>query len=321
MKRRSLIGIGLAAATAGLPREASAQPARAASAPTPGPASGQGRDPCAPATTAPRPPRGRPRIGLALGSGSVHGLAHLGVLRVLEREGLRPDLVAGTSAGAIIAALYAAGLGIAKIEAIARAIDWEHSGSLIWPSRGLMSSEPLQLRLEKALGKRLIEALPMGLGVVTTSLLEGEKVLFRNGPTARIVAASSSIPVLFEPVRIGGRDYVDGSLTEPVPVDSARAMGADFVIAVDVAYRPQDEKPGGITGIAFQMMHIMVNALLAEQIGRADFALRLDLHRLMRGAWDPQTLIDEGERVASQAWPELARRLHALGYAPGTGSR
>ena len=301
-----MIGIGLAAAAAGLARGA---PASAAS---PGPSAG-----ASPGASAGR----RPRIGLALGSGSTHGLAHVGVIRAFEREGLRPDLVAGTSAGAIVGVLYAAGLDIARIDEITRGFEWQQGGALTWPGRGLMSNLPLQRRLEEALGNRRIETLPTRFGAVATSLMEGEKVLFRSGAAARAVAASSSIPVLFEPVRIGGRDYVDGSLTEPVPVDSARAMGADFVIAVDVAYRPRDEKPQGITDIAFQMMHIMVNALLAEQIGRADFALQLDIHRLMRGTWSAQTLIDEGERAATEAWPELARKLRDAGRAPAAPPR
>jgi len=311
MRRRELIGAGLAATAAslGLPSESAAQridSTRRHDAPA---GTGAARD----AGDRARP-SGRPRVGLALGSGSVHGLAHVGVLRVLERNGLRPDVVAGTSAGAIVGALYAAGLSVDAIDAISRRFDWQRSGSLTWPGRGLMSNAPLQQRIDQAVDGRRIEQLPLPLGVVATGLIDGAKFLIKEGRTGLAVGASSCIPVLFVPVRIDGRDYVDGSLTEPVPVDSARAMGADFVVAVDVAYRPMDEKPKGISDIAFQMMHIMINSLLSEQIPRADYALRLDVHRLMRGSWDAQMLIDEGERAAQAAWPELERELRRAGY-------
>jgi len=308
MRRRELIGAGLAAAAA------SVGPSTEAA--TRDGAAQRGGDPAAAARdrAGSTRPSGRPRIGLALGSGSIHGLAHVGVLRVLERHGLRPDLVAGTSAGAIVGALYASGLPIDTIDEIARGLDWQQSGSLTWPGRGLMSNAPLQRRVEDAVGGRRIEAMPLPLGIVATTLADGARMLIRAGETGLAVGASSCIPVLFVPVRVEGRDCVDGSLVEPVPVDSARTMGADFVIAVDVAYRPMDEKPKGISDIAFQMMHIMINSLLSEQIPRADFALRLDVHRLMLGAWNAQMLIDEGERVAHAAWPELALALRRAGY-------
>ncbi len=249
------------------------------------------------------------RIGVALGSGSAHGLAHVGVLRVLVERGLAPAVVCGTSSGAIVGALYASGLPIAQLDAVARSFDWQSSTGLTWPSRGLLSNAPLQRQVDAAVQGRRIEQMRVALGIVATDLLDGSRVLLRKGPTGAAVGASTAIPVLFEPVRMGERDLVDGSLSEPVPVDAAREMGAEFVVAVDVAYRPHDERPGGIAGMPFQMMHILVNALIAEQIRRADFVIRIDLHRLMLGKWDADTLIDEGARATREAWPELARKL------------
>ena len=250
-----------------------------------------------------------PRVGFALGSGSVHGLAHVGVLRVLAANNVRPAVVTGTSSGAIIGALFASGMPIAEIDAAARNFDWQRSTRFTWPSRGLLSNAPLQRQVEDAVRGRRIEQMPIPLGVIATGVLDGARVLLREGPTGAAVGASSAIPVLFEPVRLGSRDLIDGSLTEPVPVDAARQMGAEFVIAVDVAYRPHDERPGGIADMAFQMMHIFVNSLIDEQIKRADFAIRLDVHRLMHGKWDADMLIGEGERAAREAWPALARKL------------
>lgn len=250
-----------------------------------------------------------PRVGFALGSGSVHGLAHVGVLRVLAENALRPAVITGTSSGAIVGSLLASGMPIAEIDAAAREFDWQRSSRFTWPSRGLMSNAPLQRQVERAVRGRRIEQMATPLGIVATDVLDGSRVLLREGPTGPAVGASTAIPVLFEPVRVGSRDLIDGSLTEPVPVDAARQMGAGFVIAVDVAYRPRDERPGGIADMAFQMMHIFVNSLIDEQVKRADFAIRLDVHRLMHGKWDADMLIGEGERAAREAWPALARRL------------
>ncbi len=321
IKRRALIQASVAAAAASLARvaqasarggeakpvQAHAAGSRSARGQPAGARSAQSRADDATQRVA-SPPR---RIGLALGSGSIHGLAHVGVLRELERRGLRPAVVAGTSAGALVGVLHAAGLDLDAIESIARSLDWQRSGRLVWPSRGLMRNGPLQRRIDAAVGARRLEALPTPFGAVATDIVTGERVLLRTGACGLAVGASSSIPVLFAPVRVGRRDLVDGSLTEPVPADAAREMGADFVIAVDVAYRPGDAAPRGITDMAFQMMHVMVNALIAEQIRRADFALRLDLHRLMLGSWNADTLIEEGERVMREAWPELERALGA----------
>jgi NTE family protein len=260
------------------------------------------------------PRGGSPTLGVALGSGSVHGLAHLGVLRVLRSEGLRPGVIAGTSAGAIIGALWAAGMEQDAIESTALDLDWQGIGSLTWPTRGLMTNAPLQRRIEQAVGERRLEALPVPFGAVATDVLDGSRVLLRKGRVGLAVGASSSIPVLFEPVRVDGLDLFDGSLTEPVPVDSAREMGADFVVAVDVAYRPNDARPKGVTDMAFQMMHIMINALINEQIGRAEFIVRIELHHLMHRGWTPQTLIDEGARAMRAAWPALSERLRQAGF-------
>lgn len=253
--------------------------------------------------------KSRRRIALALGSGSIHGLAHIGVLRALERNGVRPALIVGTSAGAIVGVLASAGMSSAEIERAAAGFDWQQAGRLSLSARGLMTNEPLRQHLDAVLGGRSIEALPTSFAAIATDARGGDTVVLRSGSAALAVAASSAIPVLYSPVSIGGRELVDGSLTAPVPVDAARELGADFVIAVDVAYRPYDEPASGISGMAFQMMHIMVNALIDEQVRRADYGLRLELHALMRGDWNAATLIDAGDRAMQRDWPSLRSKL------------
>lgn len=305
MDRRGFLGAGGAVA-AGWPLPVVGRPLHP-------PGAAAGSEPAG--GTAGRPPETpgrRPlRWGLALGSGSMHGLAHVGVLRALSRRGVPPHAIAGTSAGAIVGALAAAGLPLERIEALARELDWNSAGRLTLPWMGLMDNAPLQAFVDRALGGRRIEQLPTPFAAVAADIGDGSTVVLRAGPAGRAVGASSGVPVLFRPVRIAGRDLVDGSLVSPVPVDAARALGADIVVAVDVAYRPHDETPRGIGDIAFQMMHVMVNRLIEEQIGRADVVVRMELHHLMRKGLDPDALIDAGEQAMLAAWPRLRDRIGA----------
>ncbi len=254
--------------------------------------------------------RMRKRLGLALGSGSMHGLAHIGVQRALERLRQPVHAIAGTSAGAIVGALWASGLRAAEVEAIARRFDWNESAHWVLPLAGLMRNDGLQRALDQAVGARRIEQLPIAFAALATHVASGERVVLGRGPVGACVGASSAIPVLFEPVRIDGRDLVDGSLTNPVPVDAARELGAQVVLAVDVAYRPSDAPASGLAGLAFQTLHIMINALSAEQTRRADVTLRLSLHHLMtRPAADPSALIAAGDAALMAAWPRIERLL------------
>lgn len=154
-------------------------------------------------------------------------------------------------------------------------------------------------------------ALARRFAAVATGLADGARVVIDRGPVDLAVAASSAIPVLFVPVWVDGRELVDGSLSAPVPVDVARErLPEAVVLAVDVAYRPSDEPPRLLSDIAFQALHILVNALAAEQIVRADVALRLDVHALMRGpSFDPSALVDAGERALLEAAPRLKALL------------
>ncbi|MCP5277049.1 MAG: patatin-like phospholipase family protein [Thiobacillus sp.] len=179
--------------------------------------------------------RSRPRIGLALGSGSARGWAHVGVIRALEAAGIRPDLVCGTSIGALVGAACAAGeldrfehwlldLGMADVLAF---MDVRLNG-------GLIKGDRLMEFFRRNFLDRPMEKLDLPLGVVATALHTGEEVWLREGSTIDAVRASIALPALFTPVVVEGRMLVDGGLVNPVPVSLARAMGADVVIAVDL---------------------------------------------------------------------------------------
>lgn len=248
------------------------------------------------------------RVGIALSSGGLHGLVHVGAIRAFQRLGFRPHAIAGCSVGAIAGALWAAGLPAEDIEAAALDVSWREADRWRLPRYGLARLG----RLEQLIGERTngarIESLGIAFAAVATNLATGRSEILTRGALAPAVAASCAVPIRYEPVEIDGRRLVDGALTAPLPVDAARVLGADFVIAIDVAYRPYEEAVSGITGIAFQMFHIMVNQLIAEQVRRADHAIRLDVHSLAMGGGE-RALIDFGERVVREAWPALRRRI------------
>jgi NTE family protein len=256
----------------------------------------------------PAAPRPR-RLGIALGSGGMHGLTHIGVIRALQQRGVQPAVITGCSAGAIAGGLWAAGKSADEIEALAMDTSWREYDRLRLPRFGLGDLRRLQALIDRSTGAARIEDLPTAFAAAATDLVSGEAVLLRSGPLGQAVAASASVPIRFEPVVVDGRYLVDGALTAPLPVDAARALGADTVIAIDVAYRPYEDLVSGLTGVAFQMFHIMVNQLIAEQAQRADRALRLDVHSAMKNSHDPRVLIEYGERAVHEQWPELAPLL------------
>lgn len=177
----------------------------------------------------------RPRIGLALGSGAARGWAHLGVLRVLQEAGLEPDVVCGTSIGALVGAAYAAG-ELDRLEPWVRSLGWREVVGLIDLrfGGGLIEGDKLEAFFRSRFVDGGIEALPRPFGCVATDLATGREVWLRQGPVIDAVRASIAIPGVFTPARQDGRLLVDGGLVNPVPVSLARAMGAEFVIAVDL---------------------------------------------------------------------------------------
>lgn len=178
----------------------------------------------------------RPRIGLALGSGSARGLAHLGVIRAIEDAGIKVDFIAGTSMGALIGAIHAAGK-LDELEATFLTFDWEKTASffdMVLPKSGLLDGARVSELVRAHIRADTIEALPLPFAAVATDIVSGEEVVIRSGDVIEAVRASLSVPGIFTPVRSNGRILVDGGLTNPVPVSAARAMGADIVIAVDL---------------------------------------------------------------------------------------
>ncbi len=178
-----------------------------------------------------------PKVGLALGSGAARGLAHIGVLKVLEENKIPIDFIAGTSMGALIGATYAAGLDIEQIEEIACNTDWKLTARLFLPTlprSGFVEGKRIKDFLKTLIGDSNIDTLKVPFAVVATDLLTGEEIVIHKGSLVEAVRASISIPVIFTPVRHQNRFLVDGGLVNPVPTSVAAEMGADVIIAVNV---------------------------------------------------------------------------------------
>jgi NTE family protein len=264
-----------------------------------------------PAAVPPAPPR-PPRVGLALGGGAARGFAHIGVIQVLEEHGIRPALVAGTSAGSLVAALYASGKSGQELAALALAMDEGGITDWTFPSRGLIRGEALARYVRQHTGGRLIEQMPLPLGITATDLDSGAGVLFRRGDTAAAVRASSAVPAVFQPVRIGTREYVDGGLAAPVPVRHAREMGAEFVIAVDISTPPDGGATGDVLRMLLQTFAIMGRSISQFELREADVVLRPALAGVSSADFASRArAIQAGRDAALQALPQLKAKIAA----------
>ena len=217
-----------------------------------------------------------PKFGLALGGGAARGFAHVGVIQVLEEAGIKPDYVVGTSAGSLVAAFYASGKNGAQLQQLSETMDEATITDWTIPllSRGMMRGDALARYVNSKTGNQKIEDLPMSLGIVATDLQTGQGVLFQRGDLGTAVRASSSVPSVFEPVKIGTREFVDGGLVSPAPVRFARQMGAEFVLAVDISSTPENAKTGDMFQILMQTFTIMGKSINNLELREADVVVR-----------------------------------------------
>ena len=213
-----------------------------------------------------------PRIALALGGGAARGFAHVGVLQVLEEAGVPVDLVVGTSAGSVVAALHASGLTGAALERAAMGMDETTLTDWMFPliNRGMIRGEALANYINKQVGGRPLQALNKPIGIVAATLGTGAPIVFRTGDTGTAVRASSAVPGVFMPVAIGDKEYVDGGLVAPVPARFARDMGGEVVIAVNISSPPSATPAKDTTGLVLQTFSIMGQQLNVFELEAAD---------------------------------------------------
>ncbi len=254
------------------------------------------------------------KIGLALGGGAARGFAHVGVIKTLEAHGIVPDLVAGTSAGAVVGAPYAAGNDGFALQKLAHKLDESKISDWSLPDRGVLKGDALQKFINEAVGQRPLEGLKKPFGAVATDLASGEGILFRTGNTGQAVRASATVPGVFRPVQISGREYVDGGLSSLIPVRQARQMGADVVIAVDISARPGNQNVRGTLDILLQTFTIMGQNMAHYELKDADVVIRPKVGNV--GSTDFTARHDailEGEQAALAALPQIKEALRKAG--------
>jgi NTE family protein len=250
------------------------------------------------------------KIGLALGGGAARGFAHVGVIKALEAQGIIPDIIVGTSAGAVVGALYAAGYNGFELQQLSMQMDEGQVSDWSLPNRGVIKGDALQDFINKAVSNRTLEKMKKKLAVVATDLRSGEMIIFRTGNTGMAVRASSSVPGIFQPVSINGHEYVDGGLVAPVPVRVARAMGADFVIAVDISDKPQNNKTGTSLEIMMQTFNIMGQSISRIELPEADVVILPITPGISATDFkDKHMAILQGEKAVAAILPELKKKL------------
>lgn len=258
-----------------------------------------------------------PRIALALGGGGARGFAHIGVIQALEANGIQIDMLTGTSAGSLVASLYASGMSGQALKQLAQKMDEAEIADWVLPFNskfgGVIRGEALQKYVYKLLHGRTIEQLQKPLGIVATELDSGKSVLFRYGDTSQAVRASSSIPGVFQPTIIAGKAYVDGGLVAPVPVHFARDMGATFVIAVNISAEASTQPVHGLTGAVLKSTAIMGQTINQYELAQADIVIRPYLATMSSSDFQLRNMaIAAGEKATLEKLPELLEKIRQL---------
>lgn len=255
-------------------------------------------------------------IGLALGGGASKGFAHIGIIKVLRENGIPVKVVTGTSAGSIVGSLYASGMSPDRLELEAEILGKTDLVDLTLSTSGFIKGEKLQNYINQKVGNRQIQQFPIKFAAVATNFETGRAVAFNTGNAGQAVRASASIPNVFQPVTIGSYQYVDGGLSQPVPVSAAKKQGANFVIAVDISARPTKGVSKGFFSYLDQTLNVMSTSALQNELGQANIVIKpqvLDLGAV--GGFDQKKrAIEMGEQAARAALPEIKRKLAAYRY-------
>lgn len=250
----------------------------------------------------------QPLVALALGSGGARGFAHIGVIKALEEAGIVPDIVTGSSSGAVVAALYASGRQARELEEIALGLERGDLVDYALFGNGWVKGEALQDFVNRMVNGRPIERLARPFAVIATEARSGRMVVFNRGDTGVAVRASASVPRIFVPPVINGEEYVDGGLSAPVPVKVARAMGADVVIAVDVSWFAQarTRRPDEMARYSRSERYVRYG----DELETADVVIVPRTARTRMLDFDhKETNIAAGEAAGREAMPQLREAL------------
>jgi len=253
-----------------------------------------------------------PTVALVLGGGGIRGFAHLGVLRALEEAGVQPDIVVGTSAGAVVGAAYASGLSPAQIESIAQNVKLSSLVDLTFSSSGLMRGDRIAQWIDDITSGLPIERFPRRFAAVATDLRSGQAVIIDRGSPGAAVQASAAVPGVNVPLAYQGGHLVDGGVASLVPVRFARAMGADFVIAVDIYCRGPANEGIAAPSVLLQVMRVQSCQIAASEMAEADVLIEPPVRVSGMSAKDQQeSAIRAGYEAARAALPRLKSQATA----------
>ena len=250
------------------------------------------------------------KVALALGGGSARGVAHIGVLKVLEREKIPIDMIVGTSMGAMIGAAYAAGIPTSAMEALAYPFTINRLLDPTIPTMGLLAGEKLEGVIRELIDNRSFADCKIPFAAVTTNIETGEEVILQSGDMVKAIRASSSWPGIVNPVKIDGKLLVDGGIKNSVPANIARSLGADYVIAVDVGFCIKEGPVKNIFQMILQAFQITGEELNKHQSIHADFVIKVDLGHIDQVAFDRgREAVQKGMEAAEKALPHLKKKL------------
>ncbi len=252
------------------------------------------------------------KIGIALSGGATHGGAHIGVLQVLEKAGIQPEIIAGTSAGAIIGAAYAAGVDLEFMSKLFCKVKWPDLLRFSMNRHpSLFDTGPMEDFLRVNIGDYTFDQLPKPFAAIGCDITTGKRVVLKEGPLALAVRASAAIPGLFPPVEWKDRLLVDGGLVDNLPVEEVREMGANYIIAVDLtSHGMTDRRPTSAMEVFIAMINIMQSRSSLPDFETIDCYIRPEVSRFPAWNFDEARAVEEAGRVAAlEVLPQLKRDL------------
>ncbi|MCL5022774.1 MAG: patatin-like phospholipase family protein [Nitrospirae bacterium] len=260
-----------------------------------------------------KPPSMPVKVALVLGAGASKGFAHIGVLKVIEANGIPVQMVVGTSAGSFVGSLYAYGYNAFQLQKMSFSLEKTDIVDLTIPDNGFVKGDKLEEYINTMVRNTPLEKMRIPFYAVATDIQTGQEVVFGKGNTGKAVRASCAIPGIFRPVKIENRVFVDGGVVSPVAVDAARRQGADVVIAVDIASGIDNTQPETTIDTILQSVGIMYSKLAGLQLRRADVVIQPKVGYI--GAADfskRHEAVLEGEKAALEALPAIRKAIDRL---------
>lgn len=252
----------------------------------------------------------KPKIGLALGAGGARGLAHIGVIQVLEEHNIPVDMVAGSSIGSLVGALFAMGHDGKTLARFAQLCREKFFYDFTVSKMGIMQGNKIKELLYLITQRKRIEELPLPLTIVATDLTNGEKVLFREGFVAEAIRASISIPGIFVPVKMNDKLLVDGSVVDRVPVSVVKQMGADIIIAVDISTLKKNVQVNSLIDVMLQSIDIMQHEMVRFHELNADIVIRPEVSEFSLRAFEyVSELIQLGRKATRNQLANIKKKI------------